>query len=257
MGNIVAILKKELKAYFVSPVAYVVLAVFYFVVGFFFYQVLAFYMSQMPQMMQSGQAGEIDMNAMVMRNLFSFLSTLMLFFLPMITMPLLSEEKKRGTFELLLTSPLTRWQIVLGKFFSALAFFAIMLLPTFIYSVILYFASDPHPALKPIAVGYLGLFLLGGAVLALGLFLSSLTENQIVSAVLTFGLVLMLWVLQIAVDRAEGATADILQYLSILSHFEDFAKGVLDTKSLVFLGSLIATGLALTASSIESLRWRE
>lgn len=257
MRNILAILKKEMLMYFVSPIAYVVLAVFYFVIGFFFYNFLAESINQAGRAMQMGAGREFDLAAIVIRDLFGLVSTVLLFFLPMITMGLLTEEKKRGTMELLLTSPLTKWQLVLGKFFSAVLFFTILLLPTFIYVGIVYFFSDPRPMLRPMAAGFVGLFLLGGAVLALGLFISSLTENQIVAGVLTFGLILFLWVIQITAQRAEGSMADVLQYLSILNHFEDFAKGVLDTKSLVFFGSLICLGLGLSAGSIESLRWRE
>jgi ABC-2 type transport system permease protein len=262
MKNVFAIFLKEMKAYFVSPVAYVVLTVFLVITGYFFTGILnIFFERSMMAMMQAQQYGgmppAIDVPALVTRNFFSIVSTIILFMLPMITMAVYADEKRRGTIELLLTSPITNLEIVLGKFLAALSFFVMMLLPTLIYMAFLFIYSEPRMPSGPVFSGDLGLLLLGGSLISLGIFISTLTENQIVAASVTFGVFLLLWVIDLAARSGGSTLQEILAHLSILNHFEDFAKGVIDTSSLILYGSFIFLGLFLTFRSIESLRWRQ
>jgi gliding motility-associated transport system permease protein len=262
MKNILAITQKEMRTYFVSPVAYVVLTVFLIISGFFFERIVSFTIERsMMMMMQSQQFGgpppALDVPAMVDRHFFGILSTVILFMLPMITMATFAEEKRRGTIELLLTSPITNIQVILGKFLAALSFFIVMLLPTLLYHAFVYFYTSPRMGLGPMFSGYLGLLLLGGSLISLGIFISSLTENQIVAASITFGAFLLLWVIELVSRSGGPVLQEVISYLSILNHFEDFSKGVIDSSSVIVYCSFIFLGLFLTYRSIESLRWRQ
>ena len=262
MRNYLAIVRKELHTLFVSPIAYVVLAVFFVVTSFFFYVILTNVMERVfEQGMASQQFGgpspAFDVPAIVMRNFFGVLNTILLIVMPMVTMGVIAEERKRGTIELLLTSPITNLQLILGKFTGLLIFLAIMLAPTIGSSLILYFTSDPAPHLAPFLIGYLGAFLLGGTLLAIGTFISSLTENQIIAAVITFGVSLLLWIVDALADPASSsAGSEVIRYVSVLNHYEDFSKGVFDTQHLVFYLSFIFLGLFLTSLSLNSAKWR-
>ena len=258
MRNILAIVERELRAYFSSPIAYVVLTIFVFLSGIFFRSIL----SQVMQMalisqMQAQQLGPrpMDMPGMISRGFLSTMSVILLFIMPMLTMALFSEEKKRGTIELLLTAPLTDLQVVLGKFFAAAAFYLILLVSTWIPMAVLYLYGSP--ASGPILTAYLGLLLYGLAILAIGLFISTLTENQIIAAVLSFGTIMVLWLVDVVAQNAESSwSKGLLSYLSILSHLDDFMKGILSTSHIIFYLSLMLGALFLTYRSIDSLRWR-
>jgi ABC-2 type transport system permease protein len=258
MRNILAIVERELRAYFSSPIAYVVLTIFVFLSGIFFRSILAQVMQMgLISQMQAQQLGPrpMDMPGMISRGFLSTMSVILLFIMPMLTMGLFSEEKKRGTIELLLTSPLTDLQVVLGKFFAAASFFVILLLSTLIPMAVLYLFGQP--ASGPILTAYLGLLLYGLAIVAIGLFISTLTENQIIAAVLSFGTIMVLWLVDVVANNAESPTSKgVLTYLSILSHLDDFMKGVLSTSHIIFYISLMLVGLFLTYRSIDSLRWR-
>jgi ABC-2 type transport system permease protein len=258
MRNILAIVERELRAYFSSPIAYVVLTIFVFLSGLFFRSILAQVMQMgLISQMQAAQLGPrpMDMPGMISRGFLSTMSVILLFIMPMLTMGLFSEEKKRGTIELLLTAPLTDLQVVLGKFFAAGTFFVILLLSTAIPTAVLYLYSTP--ASGPILTAYLGLLLYGLSIVAIGLFISTLTENQIIAAVLSFGTIMVLWLVDVVANNAESPTSKgILTYLSILSHLDDFMKGVLSTSHIIFYLSLMLIGLFLTYRSIDSLRWR-
>jgi ABC-2 type transport system permease protein len=258
MRNILAIIERELRAYFNSPIAYVVLTIFVFLSGLFFRSILAQVMEMgLMSQMQAQQFGPrpIDMPGMISRGFLSTMSVILLFIMPMLTMGLFSEEKKRGTIELLLTAPLTDLQVVLGKFLAAASFFVILLSTTWIPMAVLYLYSDP--ASGPILTAYLGLLLYGLAIVAIGLFISTLTENQIIAAVLSFGTIMVLWLVDVVANNAESpASKAVLTYLSILSHLDDFMKGVLSTSHIIFYVSLMLVGLFLTYRSIDSLRWR-
>jgi ABC-2 type transport system permease protein len=179
---------------------------------------------------------------------------MMLFLLPAITMRTYAEEKRSGTIELLLTSPITDTEIILGKFLGAMGLYASMLAVTLIHIGLLFWFGNPE--WKPIASAYLGLLLMGGCFVSVGLLISSLTKNQIVAGVVTFAVFLMLWVIN-WIGVFVGPTAQaILSHLSITDHFDDFSRGVIDTKHLVYYVSFISLGLFLTAKSVDSERWR-
>jgi ABC-2 type transport system permease protein len=259
MRNIFVIAERDFKAYFISPIAYVVLTIFILLAGFFFSLILQ-NMVEMSSMraLQSAQTGQppspVDMPGEVSKAFLNVLSSIMLFLFPMITMALFSEEKKRGTIELLLTAPITDLQIVLGKFLAAAAFYVVLLLTTLVHMGILYLYSSP--AWGPILTAYLGILLYGLAVLALGMFISTLTENQIIAAVLSFGTVLFFMLLDaFARSAGEGARA-VLTYLSIMEHLNDFLMGIVSTSHIIYYVSLILVGLFLTYRSLDSLRWR-
>jgi ABC-2 type transport system permease protein len=255
MNNIWNIAKKEIKTYFTSPIAYVVIAVFLVLVGFFFYSALSWFNSQAIQMAQNPYyAQQININQMVYTPLFHNMSIILLLMLPLLTMRLFSEEKKTGTDELLFTSPVNVGQIILGKYLAALVVLAAMLGLSGLLSVFTF--SYGNPEVPQILNGYLGLFLMGAAFIAVGLFFSSLTENQIVSAILTFGALLLFWILNWAAYSASGMWKDVLNYLSIFQHFDDMTRGILDTKDIIYYVSFAFFGLFLTHSVIQSRRWR-
>jgi ABC-2 type transport system permease protein len=252
--NTLAIADKELRSYFASPIAYILIGLFSLLFGWFFYVYLMAFNQQSQQMMQFGQGGGANINQMMIRGLFQNTAVIILFVMPMITMRTYSEEKRSGTIELLLTSPVTDLEIIVGKFLGALALYAAMLLVTMLYMVMLFKISNPE--WRPIAAGYLGLLLMGGCFLSAGLFISSLTKNQIVAGFLTFATFLMLWIINWIGESSGPMTRDIVAYLSIVEHFDDFARGIVDTKHVVYYLSFITFGLFLTAKSVDSERWR-
>src|SRR4051812_14296713 len=195
MSNILAIAHKELKSYFASPIAYIVLGLWALLYGYFFIAILSFFVRQSMQMNQFGMQGPqaMNVNQQLIRPLLQNVTILILFLMPMVTMRTYSEEKRSGTIELLLTAPVTDFQIIMGKFFGALALYAIMLAVTAIHILLLFKFGTPE--WKPIVTAYLGLFLLGGCFLSLGLLISSLTSNQIVAGMVTFAVFLLLWVI--------------------------------------------------------------
>ena len=256
MGNVIAIAQKELKSYFASPIAYIVLGLWALLYGYFFTTILFFFMRQSMQMNQFGMQGpqSMNVNQQLIRPLLQNVTIMILFLMPMITMRTYSEEKRSGTIELLLTSPVTDFQIIMGKFIGVLTLYAIMLAVTAIHIALLFFYG--HPEWKPIVTAYFGLLLLGGCFIALGLLISSLTSNQIVAGMVTFAVFLLLWIIT-WIGSFSGPTVDkITQYISILDHLDDFGKGVLDTTHLIYYLSFITFGLFLTAKSVDSERWR-
>ena len=255
MNNILAITHKELKSYFASPIAYVVIGLYALVYGYYFYAAVRFFERQSIQMAGLGAGTPaVNINEQLIRPVFQYSMVVFLIVLPMITMRTYSEEKRSGTIELLLTSPLTDFQIIMGKFLGAMALYGVMLGVTLIHVGLLFIYGRPE--WKPIVTVYLGLFLLGGCFISVGLFISSLTKNQIVAFVATFATFLMLWVIT-WIGSFSGPTVDRLtQYLSIIGHFDDFGKGVLDTTHFIYYVSFITFGLFLTAKSVDSERWR-
>jgi ABC-2 type transport system permease protein len=253
MRNILAIAGKELRGYFASPIAYIVLGLFALVFGWFFYVPLAFF-NRSSMQMQMG--GNMNIAQMLIAPMFTNATVVMLFLLPASTMRTYSEEKRSGTIELLLTSPITDTQIILGKFIGAMGLYATMLALTLIHIAIVFLFTDPNPDWKPIATAYLGLLLMGGCFISVGLLISSLTKNQVVAAVATFVVFLMLWVINWIGTFVGPTTQAILSQMSLTDHFDDFARGVIDTKHLVFYASFICLGLFLTAKSVDTERWR-
>ena len=257
MRNIWAIMEKELKAYFVSPIAYVVITGFAIISGWFFFNQLAMfnrYLSiyqafQRPDLMQ-----HLNLNDMVAFPLLSFMTIILIFIVPLITMRLFAEEKKQRTDELLLCSPITVNQIVLGKYLGAVVLYVILLTVTFVYPIILFVYGNPEAG--PILSGYLGLLLLGLSFIAVGLFTSSITENQIVAGLVGIVILLMFLFISWAADSVGETLGAVLSYLSLMEHFQDFSKGLIETKHVVYYLSFIFFGLFLTKQSLESLRWR-
>jgi ABC-2 type transport system permease protein len=252
--NVLAIAIKEFRSYFASPIAYILIGLFSLLFGWFFYVFLMAFVQQSEQMMQFGGGGGANVNQMMIRGLFQNTAVIILFVMPMITMRTYSEEKRSGTIELLLTSPITDVEIILGKFLGALALYGAMLLVTMVYIAILFRIGNPE--WRPIVAGYLGLLLMGGCFLSVGLFISSLTKNQIVAGFLTFATFLMFWVINWMGESSGPTAKDVLNYLSITEHFDDFSRGIVDTKHLVYYLSFITFGLFLTAKSVDSERWR-
>jgi ABC-2 type transport system permease protein len=253
MRNVVAIAQRELNAYFSSPIAYVLIGFFALLFGWFFYVPLAYFEQQSMQMgMNPTQA--LNINQMLVGPTLMNTTVIMLFLFPLITMRTYSEEKRSGTIELLLTSPITDVQIILGKFFGAMLLYAAMLAITLIHIGILFIYGEPE--WKPIATGYLGLLLMGGSFLSLGLFISSLTKNQIVAGIATFAVFLMLWVINWIGTFVGPTMQTVLAYLSLTDHFDDFSRGIIDTKHVIYYLSFMAFGLFLTAKSVDSERWR-
>jgi ABC-2 type transport system permease protein len=236
MRNALTIARKELSTYFVSPVAYVVTAAFLVLMGYFF-SLIMFYTREAS-----------------MRGLFLNMAIILLLVSPALTMRLLAEEQRMGTIELLLTAPVRDWEVVLGKFLASVGFFATMLALTGFYPLIL--VRFGNPDLGPILTGYLGVFLLGSAFMAGGLFASSLTQNQIVAAIVGFGLLLILWLSHAAGGLVGGPVGDFLDALALSSHFDDFTKGVVDSTHLIYYLSIIAAFLFLATRSLETRRWR-
>jgi len=252
MSNIVAVAQKELKSYFASPIAYIVIGLFALMFGFFFYSLLIIFDRQSMQMGLGG--GTPNINEQMIRGLLLNAAVIALFVLPMITMRTYAEEKRSGTIELLLTSPLTDFQIIMGKFLGAMFLYVAMLAVTLIHVALLFWWGNPE--WRPIATGYLGLLLLGGCFVSLGLLISSLTKNQIVAGMLTFAVFLLLWVINWVASFTGPRTQEILNYLSITDHLDDFTKGIIDTKHLVYYLSFIAFGLFLTMRSVDTERWK-
>jgi len=259
MQSLYAVYRKELGHYFASPIAYIFIGLFLILSAFFFNVFLNFYIQQsfqaQMQSMRYGMPPEMDVPGLVMRQFFGVISTLVLFFTPILTMGSYAEERKRGTMELLMTSPVTEFQIVLGKFLASLTLFSIMLLPTATYLIYMFLHSEPAPPWKMMLAGYAGVLLLGAALLSLGSFISSLTENQLIAAVLTFAAFLILWVLDLG-RSAESGLAELFTYLSVVRHYDDFTRGVLDTSSLIYYLSFTFLFMFLTVRSVDSMRWR-
>jgi ABC-2 type transport system permease protein len=254
MNNILAIAQKELKSYFASPVAYIVIGFFAIMFGWFFVNLLYYFERMSMQSGMMGQGGTMNVNEMLIAPLFLNVSVILLFTLPLVTMRTYSEEKRSGTIELLLTSPVTDFEIVMGKFLGGLVLYAAMLAITLPHVGLLFVYGNPE--WQTVATGYLGLLLMGGCFLSLGLFISSLTKNQIVAGMVTFAVFLMFWVINWMASFSSPTTQAVLTHLSITEHLNDFTKGVLDTKHLVYYLSFIGFGLFLTVRAVDTERWR-
>lgn len=236
MRAALAIVDKELRTYFAAPMAYVITAAFVLLTGLLFVQIV-------------GLVRQADL-----RPLFSNIAIVLVLLSPVLTMRLLAEEARSGAIELLLTAPVRDATIILAKFLAALLMLLAMLAPTLYYALILLLFGRPDWG--PILSGYLGVVLLGAACLALGLFTSSLTQNQIIAAVLGVGLLLLLWLVGGASDLFGGTAGAVLRQLELPSHFFDFPRGVVDTRHVVYFASVTAAGLFLSYLSLQTRRWR-
>lgn len=255
MNKTIAIYKRELKYYFQSATAYVTIGIFLFISGYFFYSIFRYYNLLSFQASRNPSiAGNLNLTDGVLRPLFGNISIILLLLLPLLTMRLLAEEKKQGTFELLLTYPVRDSEAVVGKFLAAVTTFAVMLICTLLYPLLLAFFSDPEPG--PIIAGYLGLFLMGCTFISIGTFFSSLTSNQLVAGVTAFGVGLFFLIIGWAVPFVGPKFAGLLGQFSLLQHFESFSKGVIDTQDVSYYIFMTFFFLFLTLRSLESTRWR-
>ena len=257
--NIGAIVQKEWRHYFGSPIAYVTLFVWTLLFGIFFYFAFTLFLRQsmmMAQQMEFGGGPKLSLNEYLIRPVMHNMAVVALFLAPMLTMRLFAEEKRQGTIELLATSPVSDLQIVLGKFFAAVGLYALMILAGLVNLLVLWRYASAAPEWKPIATGALALLLFGACFIALGTFVSTLTRNQIIAGILSFCLFLGIWTLGWADDPAAGPAMKVVSYLGVTTHMEDMVKGVLDLKDVVFYLSFIAFGLLPAQLSVESQRWR-
>ena len=238
MRRVLAITYRETRAYFVSPIAYVIALVFVSLTGYFFVDAMS--ASAFPEATVEPYVGR---------------ATFILALLgPLLTMRLLAEERKLGTLELLMTSPVQDWEVIIGKFVGALVVVMSAIALTSVYVGLLFLYGNPD--LGPIVTAYIGLVLFAGAALAVGLFTSSLTSNQIIAAVLSYGILALLSVIHLAADHVGGAPATLLRELSMVVHFEDFLRGVLDLRHVAYYVSVMVVLLYLTIRTLELGRWR-
>jgi ABC-2 type transport system permease protein len=249
------IYKKEMRLYFTSPIAWVILTIFLLIAGYFFYAIFAFYtLASMQAAMNPALARDLNVTESVLRPLFSNVSVILLLLMPLVTMRLFAEERRSGTIELLLTYPVRDGAVLVGKYLAALTMYAVMLALTLTYPAMV--MSFTRLEWGPLVTGYLGLVLLGATFLAVGVFASSLTENQIVAAIITFGVLLIFWVIGWSADYVGGPWGRVLSHLSLIEHFDSFAKGVLDTRDIVYYLNFTLVALFLTLRSLEARRWK-
>jgi ABC-2 type transport system permease protein len=254
-----ALIRKELTVYFATPIFYLAGFFFLLLVGYFFFtNVLYFSIISSQIMREAAQnpqvTGQLHPQQLVFRPLFGTLAIVLLFLVPLLTMRLLAEEKRSGTAQLLFTYPLSDWTVIMGKFLAALLVFIILLCFTLVFGVVFAFISRVEWG--PLIAGYLGVLLLGSSGLALGLFASSLTENQIVAGVAGFGLLLLFWIIGWVQELGAGGWGGVGQFLSMMEHYDSFTRGVIDTRDLVYYLSFIYFFLFLTKRQLESRRWR-
>jgi len=255
MTPVQALISKELRSYVVSPVLYVVGGVFLLIVGLLAYLYIVFAGAQAIQLMQMQGQAQINLNDLVFRNLFASVRFVLLLVLPILTMRLFAEEKKLRTFEFLMTSPIGLHEIVAAKFLSALLIFLGLLGLTGLIPVTLSLFSDFD--WYPVLTGYLGLVLLGALFLSVGLLASALTENQIVAAFASFGLLLFLWLLAgLGSLLGETTAGQVISYISFMEHYDHLVRGLIDTKDLVYFGSALALMLFLAHQVVNSARWK-
>ncbi|HOX43925.1 MAG TPA: ABC transporter permease [Myxococcota bacterium] len=259
MRPAIAILRKELRVYFTTPVAYAAFTVFSIVTSFFFLRLLV------------GFQRQIDLNTQLRPHLLQYMNftdqvlapltfqtaVVLVFVVPFITMRLLAEERRTRTFELLMTNPVAPWHIAWGKYLATLVVLAVMLALTLLYPLLVgLVAQVGGVAWETVGTGLLGLFMLGAAFVALGLFISALTSSQVVAAVITFCALLLLWVVGWAATENAGTTAEVLRSMSAIEHIRSFASGALDLRDLVYYLSLSLFGLFMTQRALEAQRWR-
>ena len=257
MRNILAICKRELLAFFVSPIAYFVITGFALLVGFFFFNYLSFFarMFEMSQMMAFRGGGELpNLNQVVIEGLFQTMVVILVFLIPLLTMRIVAEEKRRGTFELLITSPVSVTEVVVGKFLSLAVVIVAMLSISFIFPLLLMVYGNPE--IPPIVSGFCGVVLCALGFASIGMAVSSFTENQIVAGVSSMVVLLLLYVIQAPAESLGGTSAEVLRYLSPIDQVQQFLRGVVSLKSVTYFVSLILLGIFLSQRALEAHRWR-
>ena len=237
MRTVRAVAWKEIQIYFLSPTAYIVGLIFLALAGFFFTRDLG---NPFPEA--------------TMSPFFQGAVVIFILLAPTLTMRLIAEEAKLGTIELLLTSPVRDWEIIIGKYVASLAFFMALVTMSGFYVILLFVYASPDPG--PIYAGYLGLVLYGAAALAIGILASTMTSNQIVAAVVAMGILLALFFADLAFGAVDGVPGEIIGELGMKTHFDDFDRGVIDTKHIIYYLSVIGFFLFLSVRTLESRRWR-
>lgn len=246
---------REVRSLFLSPVAYVVAAIFFLILAWFFINIVALYVILSLQAIRAPFIAErLNMQEIVVQPFFANISVILLFIIPMITMRTFAEEKRVGTFELIYTSPISTWSMVLGKFFGVSIFVSFLIAMTAVFMIPLFSYGEPDKG--AVISAYVGLVLMGLSFVAAGIFASSITESQIISIIVAFGILLLFWVLGWVRGTLEGTLKEVLAYLSFMDHFQNFSRGVLDTRDFVYYLSFTGTLLYLTYSVLESRRWR-
>ncbi|HEY9828635.1 MAG TPA: ABC transporter permease subunit [Stenomitos sp.] len=262
LANIDAIFRKELQGYFKSPLSYIIAGFFWILTAIFLLQTAQFVIEQAAQadlgrQMGQGSGAPIDVPTIVLQNFLSVMGSILLFILPVLSMNLYTEERRRGTLELLATSPITNWAVAVGKLLAVLTFVVTLVLPIALLELFMLGAAKPAMPLPMFLVGHLAIILLAAAVLSLGMFISSLNDSAIVAAFITFVLVLLLWILDVLAQVAGGPVGEALKHLSLLKHYTSLSQGVLSSSSLVLFVSYVGLGLFLTAQSIDLLRFQQ
>lgn len=255
MNRFAMIYKRELSSFFISPIAYIVMAVFMVVTGMIFYSNVSFYAQASAMSLQDPRFGQLNLGEDFIRPLFDNICVILLFMVPALTMRLFSEEKRSGTIELLMSYPIRDTEIIMGKFVACLSFLVIMTFLTSCYPIFLYFTGDPE--LGPFLSASLGFFLMGSVFISIGLFASAMTENQIIAALVAFGLNLVLWIVGWTGGGQDGSiTSKILEYVSIVEHYGPLAQGIINSQDIVYFLSMCALFLFLTNRVLLSRKLR-
>ncbi|MCW5893557.1 MAG: ABC transporter permease subunit [bacterium] len=257
MRNAFTIAGREVRSYFSSPTAYVLLAAFLALAGYFFWALLSAFnqalqiysMMRQPEMLE-----RFNLNEMVLRPMLHNMSVLLIFIVPALTMRMFPEEKRAGTYELLLTAPVKVGEIVLGKFLGGLVLVVLMIGLSGFFGLLL--MAYGNPEVPMMLIGYLGLFLVAVAFLAIGTLVSSFTDNVVVAYVGTLFALMVLYTIGWVGESVSGPWASIIKYVSVTEHFTEISKGVLDSKDIVYFTTLLLVSLFLTYRSVESVRWR-
>jgi ABC-2 type transport system permease protein len=257
--HVIAIARRELRSYFVSPIAYAALATFALLSGFFFSNMVTYYVRQASladrQMQSAGRSAlQLDVPTVILEQFFKNEGFILLLVLPLLTMGLLTDERRKGTLELLLTSPVRPLELTLGKFAGAMTLFAIMCLPTLPYYYFLAQGGAWEPGV--VAAGYAGLLLLAATEIAIGLFISALCENMLVSALGTYGVLVALNYIDTSASLARSIWVDFIQFLSFFFHYGEFARGVIALRDVTYFAGFLLFALFLTQRAIESVRFK-
>lgn len=254
MKNIWKIALRDFKSYFTSPIAYILSAGFMVIMGWMFFVYLSHFQLQNLQYQQFNMGKGASISEGIIRPLFGNMNVVLLLLVPFITMRLFAEEKKNHTIELLMTSPLSLTEIVLGKFLSALMLICVMLTLTGIYPAILFITGNPE--IGPVFTNFLGTILLCSCYLSLGVLFSAMTENQIVAGALSFASGLLFWLLSWATAAAPSGWGEVLSNLSLITHYNNFGQGIINSTDVVYFLSFAGFGLFLTHRVLDSYRWR-
>ncbi len=260
-ANVVAIFRRELQGYFASPLSFAIAGIFWLLSGFFFVTILlgpdgVLAQAAMRDQMGGANAPPLDIPYEFLRGFLGIQASLALFILPILSMGLYAEERKRGTLELLATSPVTNWAVAVGKLLAVVTFFTVLTIPLMVYEAIALAGSNPAFPPTLLLIGHLGLVLLAASILSVGMFISSLTDSTILSAVLTFAAVLFLWVIDAVAKGIGGAAGEAIGHLSLLTHYNNLTQGILDLSSFIVFFSYIGLGIFLTAQAIDVLRFQ-